>query len=103
MTDEQMIEKLAVEVIGKPLGELRGVSPVADWNPLDNPADREMVEDKLAERWDCHLSHIYTVQGGYFRFKLVSLSLVNEITGKASTRGRAVAICALRSKGIEVE
>ena len=73
-----------------------------DWKFTTDPVACKKVREKLAERFDYHLHHIYTIQGGYFRFRVQSLSLGNEVSAEAATEELAVAICALRSVGIEL-
>lgn len=118
MSDEQIIEALAIKVmlwhrnsdgwVDAAGNQQRWVGSCGtdcahpQFEPLTNPADSKQLREKLAERWDYHLNRIYTVQGGYFRFRLVSFSLTAEWQAEADTEELAVAKCALLTVGVKV-
>lgn len=128
MTDNEIIEALATNVMGWTTcdagchwddGSKRAQEmPVRDerklpdlmggvqWNPLTNPADSKQVREKLAERFPT-----YTLErcAGSYYFGVLDPEMQQKIKETGDTFGeysdteeRAVALCALKTVGVEV-
>ena len=123
MTDAEIIEAVAVKVMlwerKDPVFLIgRGLAPNSAWfsrspdgkyefgasiiwNPLTNPADREMVEDRLAELFE-FMSMEYSEGAPRFIFHISRELPFVTFEAQADTRGMAVCLCALKSVGVEV-
>jgi hypothetical protein len=115
MTDEQIIEAIATKVMGFELYSKpgfvslskAGILYIFPWNPLTNPADCKQVRKKLAKRfsdWSLTFDRDWPQQPYEFMIWNISNhehSLYDLVLGRATTEELAVAICALRSVGIE--
>lgn len=71
---------------------------------LTNPADSKQVREKLAERWD-YIRVEWSRHYGLFNVIVQTVGRANpeEFQAEADIEERAVALCALKSVGINVE
>ncbi len=125
MTDKEIIEALATKVMGwtPTIGGLQGRGEtipkywrtpkerrMSSWNPLKDPADSKRVREKLAERFnETSLCRELFRERWTFSFSVWNFNQATAkregpaFYGTANTEERAVALCALKTVGIDTE
>jgi hypothetical protein len=120
VSDEQIIEAIATKVMrwvkasydqsgvlwGWHLPENGYDAAPSSWDPLTDPAASKLVREKLAERFPaCRLDFCLSESGAMNQFSFAvgaDFRFDGGYRASGTTEERAVALCALRSVGVEV-
>lgn len=73
-----------------------------EWNPTTDPAASKMLRGKLAEAWNYDLGRFGSMPAS-FQFSLTRIGYGGIAITDADTEELAVALCALKSVGIDAE
>lgn len=121
MNDEQIIEKLATQIMGYykgecdlwgddddlwwMAGEKRPITKIRFWDPLNNPADAKAVQDVMIRGHAC--TKVYDPANGYWTVSYMPRREGRElpdwqcaVAANDVSELRAAAIAALRAKGV---